>query len=265
MRILLPPSEAKRTGDAATADDTPALDGGGSRLAEPRRLVARALVDFCRRDPVTASTALALPARSAEADLAANAAMLDAPTMPALDRYAGIVYDGLAAPTLTPAGRRRAMESVLIFSGLFGVLRATEPVPAYRLPVAATLPGIGALTPFWRAALRDELDELIGDELTIDLRSSDYGAMWRPAPVRRERIIAVRIVTEQPGGRLAVISYASKHGKGRLARLLLSSRARITSADQIAQLWTDAEGRDAIIRPDGGLDLLADATRVGPD
>lgn len=273
MRILLPPSEAKRPDSTATrprgraaaggVDETAAVDAAqaGVRppLAEPRARVAAALVDFCRGDPATAAAALALPARSAASDLAANRAILDAPTMPALDRYCGIVYDGLDAATLTAARRRRALESVLVFSGLFGVLHGHEHIPVYRLPVAATLPAIGALTTFWRSALRSEMESMLGEDLIVDLRSTDYRAVWRPTGSIRDRVVSVRVVTEQPDGRLAVISYVSKHGKGRLARALLSSRARITAPEHVAQRWTDAGGRDAIIGPGGAIDLITPA------
>jgi uncharacterized protein len=266
VRILLPPSEAKRPDRSrrrrsGAVVDTPigALGLNGSPLTEARGLVAGALVAFCHADPLVAARELALPARSVEADLATNRAVFQAPLAPALDRYAGTVYEGLDAATLTAVGRRRAMESVLIFSGLFGVLRADEAIPAYRLPVAAVLPSVGALTPFWRSALLREpggLVGLLGDELIVDLRSTDYSAMWRATGSTRDQVVVVRVVTEQPDGRLAVISYPSKHGKGRLARALLSSRARITSAAQVANVWTTAGGRDAILAPGGGLDLL---------
>jgi hypothetical protein len=257
--ILLPPSEAKRPGggpQVARSDVSP--------LTEARATVATALVDFCRRDPAGAVRSLALPARSSAADLAMNQAVADGPRRAALDRYAGTVYEGFDVTTLTAAGRRRALESVLIFSGLFGVLRADEQIPAYRLPVAAVLPTVGALTPYWRAALWNEMDHLLGDGLVVDLRSSDYAAMWRPAGPVREQVLSIRIVTEQPNGRLAVISYPSKYGKGRLARALVSSRARITSPDDVADRWMDAGGRDVIVGPGGRLDLVSTPVTSSP-
>jgi uncharacterized protein len=252
VRLLLPPSEAKRTGGRPSS----VFDLESSPIAGHRREIAVALVAFCHDHPDAAAAALALPARSRAEDLLANQAVLDAPVRPALDRYAGTVYEGFDVASLTPAGRRRALASVLIFSGLFGVLSADEPIPAYRLPVAAALPGVGNLSPYWRSALRARLPEMLGDELIVDLRSTDYSAMWRPTGSLRDQVVVVRILSEQSGGRLAVISYPSKHGKGRLARALLSSRAATTSIDHIAQRWTDAGGRDAIVRSRGQLDLV---------
>jgi uncharacterized protein len=262
VRILLPPSEAKRPGGAVVEGESE--PGRESPLAQSRATVASALVDFCHRDPAGAARSLVLPPRSESADLAMNRAVSDAPRRAALDRYAGTVYEGFDVATLTTAGRRRALESVLIFSGLFGVLRADEPIPAYRLPVAATLPTVGALTPYWRAVLRAEMDQLLDDSLIIDLRSGDYAAMWRPAAAVRDQVVPIRIVSEQPSGRLAVISYPSKYGKGRLARALVSSRARITAPDDVADRWMDAGGRDVIVGPGGRLDLLSSPVTSSP-
>jgi hypothetical protein len=261
VRILLPPSEAKRPGGSAVGAD---LEPTPNLLTESRAAVAAALVDFCHRDPDAAARSLALPARSRSDDLALNRALAGGPRRLALDRYAGTVYDGFEVATLTAARRRRALESVLIFSGLFGVLRADEPIPPYRLPVAAVLPTVGALTPYWRAVLREQMDELLDDSLIVDLRSGDYAAMWRPAGPVRDQVVAIRIVSEQPNGRLAVISYPSKYGKGRLARALVSSRAQTTSPDHVAERWMDAGGRDVIVAPDGRLDLLSSPLTSSP-
>jgi hypothetical protein len=262
VRILLPPSEAKRPGGVLVEADGAATDG--SSLTQSRAMIAAALVEFCHRDPAAAARSLVLPPRSVSADLAMNRAVPDAPRRAALDRYSGTVYEGFDVATLTAAARRRALESVLIFSGLFGVLRADEQIPAYRLPVAAVLPAVGALTPYWRAVLRDEMDELLDDSVIVDLRSGDYAAMWRPAAPVRDRVVSIRIVSEQPDGRLAVISYPSKYGKGRLARALVSSRARITSLDDVADRWMDAGGRDVIVGPGGRLDLLSSPVTSSP-
>ncbi len=226
------------------------------RYARTALRLAAALVDFCEREPIAAAEALALPTRSADADLAANRAILESATRPALDRYAGTVYEGLDAAHLSAAARRKALDSVLIFSGLFGVLGPAKLVPVYRLPVAASVPPIGGLTPYWRTVLAEQMAALIGDELVIDLRSGDYRAMWRPGAAQRDQVLNIRIVSEQPDGRLAVVSYPSKFGKGRLTRALLARRGRVTSAAHVAQAWTDAGERDAIERSDGGLDLV---------
>jgi cytoplasmic iron level regulating protein YaaA (DUF328/UPF0246 family) len=198
---------------------------------------------------------LALPARSADADLAADRAVLDSPTMAGLLRYSGIVYDGLDAPSLTSAARRRADEMILIFSGLWGVVCGADPIPNYRLPAAAALPGLGVMATFWRPVLDKLVPELLGDGLIVDLRSSDYAAMWRPAPELRDRVVTVRVLSAQPGRPPAVISYPSKLGKGRLARGLVSRRGAVTKPSHLIDVWRALGGAlgEAHAR---GVDLL---------
>lgn len=249
MRILLPPSEAKHRGG-----EGPRLPRGIGPLGIARRQVLTALTEFSRTD--AAAVALALPAGSAASDLAANRAVRSSATRAALDRYAGTAYLGLDAGTLSAASRRKALESVLIFSGLFGVLGAAEPVPAYRLPVSAVLPPVGALTTYWRSVLATELPALLGDGLVVDLRSSEYAAMWRPAGDIRKRVVQVRILSELPHRPPAVVSYPSKFGKGLLTRALLARRAPACTVADVLGAWAGAGGRDGVERSPRKLELL---------
>ena len=256
MRVLLPPSEAKRPGgrpDAGRTDHS-GRTGSAAALAQARRRVAASLVEFAVSPG--ASAALALPARSAAADLAANAAVHLAPRLPAIERYSGTVYEGLSVATLTRASRTKADAAVLIFSGLWGVLRADEPVPPYRLPASAALPGLGVLATFWRPVLDDVLPDLLGDGLVVDLRSTDYGAMWRPSGELRDRVVAVRVLTPFGSGPPKVISYPSKLGKGRLTRALVSRRGVVRTVGQVVDAWRAAGGSAGAQRTDGTLELI---------
>ncbi|HEX4726674.1 MAG TPA: peroxide stress protein YaaA, partial [Jatrophihabitans sp.] len=177
------------------------------------------------------------------------------PTMPALRRYTGVVYAGFDAPGLSAKARELANQRLLIFSGLFGVLRATEPVPAYRVPASAVLPGLGVLATFWRKQLTEPLVDLLGRRGPIvDLRSTDYAAMWQPAPssAQSRRLLTVRVLSRRPGGEYGVISYQSKLAKGRLAAALLERAAQglpVRGSDDIEAAWTGLGGQGAERRP----------------
>jgi cytoplasmic iron level regulating protein YaaA (DUF328/UPF0246 family) len=222
VRMLLPPSEAKLAGGGG-----PSLRvaGWGSRLLGPaRREVIEAVVAMCAVDKAAAAL-LKLPPSRAEADLAANAAMLDAPTVPALERFTGVLYAGLDVATFSGSARLVADSSVMIVSGAFGLLGADEAVPDHRVGMAVTVPGIGALTPWWRTRLKDVVPSLFaGDHLVVDLRSTDYAAVLTPTGPLRGRTVPVRVLTEKKAGRARVrrvISYPSKYTKGLLARELI--------------------------------------------
>ena len=217
MLVLLPPSEGKSPGGDGPPLDLDALSRPA--LGAVRARLVSALVSADR-------SALARILRCSVEQAAADAALLTSPTMPALARYTGVVYDALDHATLRGAARRRADASLVVASALFGLLSPADPVPAYRLSGTTRLPGIGALAALWRPVLEPELAGARG--LVVDLRSGAYAALARvPAAV------TVRVLREQDGRRTTV-SHDNKWTKGRLARLLCEHGAR--SAQDVAML-----------------------------
>lgn len=250
MRILLPPSEAKRPGGTGTPLGKRTSQGV---LASPRSAALAAIAAYTNVEEAAAS--LMLPVSVIDASLAANAKVLTSRTMPAIERYAGIVYDGLAVDTLSAEARRIADTGVLIFSGLFGVLRGKDPVPAYRVPGKAVLPGLGIASTYWKPFLDQALPELLGSARSgpiIDLRSTDYMAMWTPTPGLRERTVQIRVLSVRPDGSRGVVSYSSKLGKGKLAQALLERAAAgqvVSGAEDIAEAWLKQGGTAVEERP----------------
>ena len=261
MRLLLPPSEGKSPGGRGAALE-PDRYGNGP-LGEHRRRLCALVESVARGDRVDAVTAFQLPPATVDAALTANASVTSARTRTALDRYAGVVYDGLAYPQMTADQRRVAHRSVLIFSGLFGVVGAAERVPDYRVPAGAILPGIGGAGASWRPVLTQVMPERLGRTgLILDLRSTDYASMWRPDAALAVRTVTVRALSPRPDGTLGVVSYSSKHAKGRLAKAIIAhvaTGARLTRVEEVAALWTEQEGGAATVTVRAGrtqLDLV---------
>lgn len=254
MHLLLPPSEGKTDGGRGRP-----LRGrlGDSRLDRARSEAVDALLRLVAGPREPAAAALLLPAGVVDTALAANAAVLDARTTPALRRYSGVVYDGFAVATMSAAEQRVAARTSLVFSGLFGVVRGNEAIPTYRVPAKAVLPGLGIAATYWRPVLADVLPAMLGRGLVVDLRSGDYASMWRPGPALADRVVSVRVLSPAPRGGHAVISYNSKFAKGLLAAALVRRVAAgeaVISAEQVMHAWTTC-GRDAVIREHGSLDL----------
>jgi hypothetical protein len=213
--VLLPPSEGKAPGG-----DGPPLDL--SRLSSPaltpvRRRLVDALQSAAREDPEGLRRALGCTPRQ-QAEVAADAVLATAPTLPALQRYTGVLHDALDVASLPGPARRRAGSSLAVASALFGLLRAGDRVPAYRLSAGTPLPGIGPLAALWRPVLEPELASARG--LVVDLRSGAYAALAR-AP----GAVQVRVLREVDGRRTTV-SHDNKWTKGRLARALCEAGAR---------------------------------------
>lgn len=255
MHVLLPPSEAKTTGGRGR----PLRDRIGDGPLGPARLRATdALARLVGGDREVAAAALLLPAGVVDDALTDDAQVLDARTTPALRRYAGVVYDGLAFDTLDPVEQRVASRSVRVFSGLFGVVRGDEPVPPYRVPGKASLPGLGIASTFWRPVLTDVLGPELRRGLIVDLRSGDYAAMWRPDRSTAGRVVTVRVLSPAPRGGHAVISFTSKLAKGRLTAALVrrvAAGGRVDTHDDVAAAWAESGGAGHHLH-DGRLELF---------
>jgi cytoplasmic iron level regulating protein YaaA (DUF328/UPF0246 family) len=215
--IVLPPSETKTTGGDGPPLELdrlsfPELTGGRKELADELAALAS--------DVEASRAALGVSAKQ-DSEIARNAQLWNSPTTPALRRYDGVLYDALGAATLTGAAAERADQRLLVGSALFGVLRATDPIPGYRLSAGSTLPGRGTLAAFWRPLLDPALAQL--DELVVDLRSGAYAGLGVIPGA-----ITVRVLSERPDGSRTVVSHHNKATKGTLARALVSTRAEPT-------------------------------------
>ncbi len=145
--------------------------------------------------------------------------------LPALHRYTGVLYDALDAGSLRGAAAARAGARLIIGSALFGLLRATDPVPAYRLSAGSALPGRPTLAARWRPLLDPVLAALAAGETVVDLRSGLVRGA-RPGP----GAVTVNVLAERADGGRAVVSHFNKAHKGRLARALAVTRAEPSDA-----------------------------------
>ena len=214
MLVLLPPSETKHPGGDGPALDLAALTA--PELTGVRTELAEALVKLA--DDVPAARAALGVSAAQDDEIARNAALWTSPTLPALERYTGVLYDALYVRSLTRAQRARADARLAVGSALFGVLRAGDRIPAYRLSAGSALPGLPTLRALWRPALTPVLAAEPG--LVVDLRSGAYAAL---APV--PGAVTVQVLSERADGTRAVVSHFNKAHKGRLARLLARTTA----------------------------------------
>lgn len=248
MLILLPPSETKRPGGAgapldATSLALPALSG-------PRTRVAEALVALSA-DPDAAARVLKLSDRQ-RGEVAVNAELLSGPTMPAVDRYTGVLFDALDAGSLPAAARRWLGAHVLIHSAPFGPVAALDPIPAYRLAAGASLPGVGPLRRVWAEPVSDALAGA-APRFVLDMRSEAYAALG-PVPLGVASAY-VRVVTPGPDGAVRALNHFNKHAKGAFTRALALARPRVGTRDALLR-WADEA--DWTLRPGapGELDLV---------
>lgn len=248
MHILLPPSETKRDGGEGAGLRLGAL--AFPELRSQREQALAALAALCA-DEHAALAALKLGANG-QAELARNRALRQAPLLPAADRYTGVLYDALDAPSLGRAARAFLARSAIIHSALFGPVRALDPIPAYRLSADSRLPG-RSLREIWREPVSAALDGL--DGLVLDLRSESYAKLG-PLPGRANSAF-VRVVTPGTDGTVRALNHFNKTAKGAFVRRLAQERPQVQT---IAGLLRWARRAGIVLRPgsQGELDLFVE-------
>jgi cytoplasmic iron level regulating protein YaaA (DUF328/UPF0246 family) len=214
VAILLPPSEGKAEGGAAPKWRAESGRFGGA-LAAKRRTLAAALAEANGGN----AALLGVGGRHLERALIANRALVGAPTMPARARYVGVVHDHVGFADLPKGAAARAGESVVIVSGLLGLVALDDPIPDYRLKMGARLGSYGLLSNWWSRELSAVLNEWLQGRVVIDVLPAEHRAAWKPDPSLE--VHQVRFV-ERSG---KVAGHDAKAAKGLLVRHLLTSRA----------------------------------------
>jgi uncharacterized protein len=214
--VLLPPSKGKAPGGggpayAASIDPSQPLAAVRQELLDVVVTVAGEL------DERAAARICGVAPRDAGAARAALAHLPRAPTMPAHLRYTGIVHGNAGLAGVDPA---TASADVRIVSPLLGLAALDEPVPAYRLELAVTLPGLGGLGPWWRSHLAGHLAALGAGRRVWDLLPGEHARVWDPVVRDELDVSTVRFV--RPDGRAANAA-RTKVCKGRLAAALLTT------------------------------------------
>jgi hypothetical protein len=153
--------------------------------------------------------------RAARAD---GATPRRAGTLPAIQRYTGVLYRELDWPSLPVRARRRGGQQVRIVSGLWGLVAPGDPIPPYRLKMSAALDGFGRLSTWWRPRLAPVVADLTAGRVVWDLLPNEHeAAMDWTAAEPRQRVV-VRFLDAQ--GR--TVSHWNKLLKGSLVRWLLT-------------------------------------------
>jgi hypothetical protein len=253
VRLLLPPSETKRIGTAASPLQPASLVA--PELAVDRERVVDALVSYCAQPTAEVRADIGTSIRQ-DAELLRNTGLREAPTAPAHDIYDGVLFDAIDLSTCSPLVLRRVVERVLVQSALFGVVGFGDAIPAYRCSAGSRLPRIGRIDAFWRARLDAAMRSLLADHLVLDLRSGAYASMWTPDVDVAERTTTLRIM-QMRGGRRTAVSHMNKATKGRLVRTLCEQALEPTSIHAVAQVIAAAGYEVELLQGGTVLEVLA--------
>jgi len=245
MLILLPPSETKLSGGVA-----------GSRLnleklsfaeLNPVRLKVISTLETLSANPSEAAQMLKLGPRQA-GEIAQNLALRKLETLPALERYTGVLYDALDAKNLPNYALDFARKHLAIASALFGLNLAGDNLPSYRLSANSRLPNL-VLRKAWSGAIGGVLARIEG--LILDLRSQSYVALGA-LPAKSDA--AYLSVVASTGGR--ALNHFNKAAKGYFVRQILLAGIDFGNLDELLH-WARAEQIPLSLSKTGTLELVA--------
>lgn len=201
--VLLPPSEGKAPGGA---EHWRARSGAFAGLATAGLAVVRAYADALLHGPAPAKVVGASGPLIERAQHAARLLLRNrAPSLPAAERFTGVVWEHLRS-----GDGDVPVERIAVVSALLGAVAGDDPVPDHRLKLSVSLPPLGRLDRFWRPTLARTI-----------ARWADGREVWDLLPVEHAAAVA-----GLPGPRVRVrfegiSGHDAKAMKGALARHLL--------------------------------------------
>ena len=235
--ILIPPSEGKVGGGDGvpwgTATTTPSLTEHRAQVIEALSVA----MGGARRDHADVARLLGARGDTLDRAIEANRSIETAPTLPAIERYDGVLYQHLDAPNLATSAKTRLSRSVRIVSGLWGVVAPDEAIPDYRLKMSASLPGLGKLSAWWREAVSDEVAEQARGRELWDLLPLEHAAAVVVSPAKT--VTTAVFLEPDKSGALTAVAHWNKALKGSLVAHLIAHPS--TSVDDLAD-WDHPGG-----------------------
>lgn len=131
-------------------------------------------------------------------------------SMKAIQRYNGVAFDALNYTSLSSSEQSYIDDNVILFSNLFGPIKASDRIPNYKYKQGAKLPNI-SVEKFYKDNFTNDLDEYIGDEI-IDLRAGFYEKFYTP---KNATVITLKFLKEGK-----VVSHWAKYYRGMVLNTL---------------------------------------------
>lgn len=145
-------------------------------------------------------------------------------TMKAVKRYDGVAYDYLKYSSLEQNEQHFIDTSMIIFSNLFGPIRAADMICDYRFRQGAKIPNV-AWEKLYKMNFSPFLDQICQGKMVVDLRAGFYEKFYQPQGEKVSFIF-------KKGGK--IVSHWAKAYRGETARLLAIHQP--TNIDEIIAL-----------------------------
>ena len=175
MKILFSPSETKRAGGAEIPFDKNSFIF--PELFEKRLEIVNSYNEFI----LNATKDELIRVFGVKKDEVINQYKKDIfkmPTIKAMLRYEGVAFDYLEYEKLTLVEQNYIDENVLIFSNIFGPIRASDLIPDYKLKQGETFDDL-KIEKFYCDNFSQKVDEYLQNDDIIDLRAGFYEKFYQ--------------------------------------------------------------------------------------
>lgn len=234
--MLLPPSEGKAEGGRGSWRPG---QGRFANIAAQRLEVAEALMAAVSTANGPARSKLfGVGGRHLERAVASTEALLSSPVLAASQRYTGVVHGHLDLDNIGLAAVRRASDSVVVLSGLMGLVGPEDEVPDYRCKMSLKLKGLGNVAAFWKPHISEILGPLASDGLVVDLLPAEHRKAIDDVVFERGAV-SVRFETEKVVDGVVkrrIVGHDAKAAKGLLARHLLQATSPTKALNSFSEL-----------------------------
>ena len=175
MKVLLAPSEMKKKGGTfAFAPQTLLF----TALLPHRLQLLHAYTNLLQQgDLNTLSKLFGLKKESEIKSYIKD--IIHQPTMKAIERYSGVAFEYLDYEGLDTKAQNYIDNNVILFSNLFGPIRASDFVPDYKLKQAEAVLEIKP-EKFYHEHASELVEEYLKEEEILDLRATFYNKFYRP-------------------------------------------------------------------------------------
>lgn len=175
MKILLAPSETKKSGGELSFDPSSLLF---NELASHRIKLLHTYTNVLQQgDMPTLSKMFGI---KKEADILKHKKdIIHELTMKSIERYTGVAFDYLEYNELEMSAQKYIDNHVILFSNLFGPIRANDLIPEYKLKQGEAVADIKP-EKFYNEHAAELMESYLKEEEILDLRAGFYDKFYKP-------------------------------------------------------------------------------------
>jgi len=175
MKILLAPSETKKSGGDKrfTIDDL-----SFKPLSRDRKILLHRYINILQKND-TSQLAKMFGLKKESDILYHNRDITNELTMKAIERYTGVAFDYLNYTYLSDKAKEYIDNNVIIFSNLFGPIKANDLIPEYRLKQGESIDDI-KVDRFYKEHSTHLIEEYLQSEDILDIRAIYYNKFYKP-------------------------------------------------------------------------------------